>query len=71
MQHKSETESLRNQRTELKTTINKKGEKKSLEVKKKLGERIYIFMTHLCCCMAETNTKLKGNFPPVKKQMKF
>ena len=32
---------------------------------------ICIIMTDLCCCMAETNTTLESNFPPIKKEAKI
>ena len=34
------------------------------------GDRC-IIMTDSCCCMAETNTMLQSNFPPIKKNFFF
>ena len=31
---------------------------------------ICLIVTDLSCCMAETNTKLESNFPPIKKEAK-
>ena len=31
---------------------------------------ICIIVTDLSCCMAETNTTLESNFPPIKKEAK-
>ena len=31
------------------------------------GGDICIIMANLCCCMAETDTKLSNNFPPINK----
>ena len=34
------------------------------------GENIYILMTDSHCCMAEANTKLQNNYPPIINKLK-
>ena len=34
------------------------------------GGGICILMADSCCCMAETNTTLESNYPPIKKFFK-